>query len=86
MEHKDLMPGFMLRRTSVCDCKFLVILLSSDIEPGFGPHEGWWRCASFQIHDNHNEVEHEVNLLGAQIVLFTIHELFQMEHIGKINY
>ena len=80
MKHKDLVPGCKLIRTSVCTCRFLVILLSSDIESGFGPHDNWWRCASFQIGSN-NTI-----LMGAQIELHTVHELFQMEHLGGIDY
>ena len=76
MEHKDLVPGCRLLHKTVCGCKHLVILLSSDIEPGFGPNESWWRCASFYI-------GRDGMLLGAQVVLFTVHELFQMECLGN---
>ena len=80
MKHNDLVPGCKLIRTSVCGCKFLVILMSSDLESGLYPHEDWWRCASFQIGGDN------IMLLGAQIVLHTVHELFQMEHIGEVKY
>ena len=80
MENKDLVPGCKLIFTDVCGCKHLVILLSSDIEPGFDSGENWWRCASFYIAGD-NQM-----LLGAQIVLFTIHELFQMKYLGEVKY
>ncbi|MHC4621875.1 MAG: hypothetical protein ACYTEQ_29405 [Planctomycetota bacterium] len=76
LKHKDLNPGCMLIRKSVCGCEFLVVLLSSDIEPGLYGHEKW---ASFQIGQ-------DVGLFGAQIELFTEHELFKMKYIGQINY
>jgi hypothetical protein len=60
------------------DCPMLVVLLSSDREPGIEWTEDFWRCVEFQISSAMPK------LLGAQIVLYTKAELEQMERAGNL--
>ncbi len=59
--------------------KFLVLLLSSDREPGieFGM-DNFFRCAQFQMMPDNS-------LLGAQIVLYSIPELNKFSFYGKFE-
>ncbi len=57
----------------------LVILLSSDREPGIEWTEDFCRCAQFQISSDGN------SLFGAQIVLYTKGELEEMLQAGSLE-
>lgn len=57
--------------------KFLILLLSSDKEPGWKTDEDIWRCVQFQICGD--------GLLGAQIVLYNISELNEFYPAGKFE-
>lgn len=56
--------------------KHLILLLSSDREPGMEDGEEWWRVARFQLLPNGNP-------LGAQIALYTEKEIAKMEYAGR---
>ena len=77
---KEVNPGQKWFLKDVCGCKFLVITLSRDPEHEMTDLVQWWRCAKFHI------CEHGTgNFLGAQIVLFTPHEIYQMKYISEIS-
>ena len=57
----------------------LVILLSSDKEPGIEWTEDFCRCAQFQVKSDGSGV------LGAQIVLYTKSELEEMLQAGSLE-
>ena len=71
-------PGNIYKYTRQ-NSSFLVLLLSSDKEPGFEWDEEFWRCAEFQIYGREG-------LLGAQIVLYTKPEIEQMQKIGELSF
>jgi hypothetical protein len=57
---------------------YLIVLLSSDKEPGWEIDEEVWRCAQFQIGN-------PLTLLGAQIVIHTESELREMIKNGSLK-
>jgi hypothetical protein len=57
---------------------YAIVLLSSDIEPGWETDEEVWRCAQFQMGS-------PAQLLGAQIVIYTKSELQKMIEHGSLG-
>lgn len=74
-------PGdtFIIENKKGADVPFLIVLLSSDREPGIEyMQDSIYRCAQFQISKS------DGTLFGAQIVLYTIPELEEMKKWDNI--
>ena len=87
VKEKQMKPGDIFSRIDKCNVihlNYLVLLLSSDREPGIEYcQDSIYRCAQFMLSSA------DYHLLGAQIVLYTEAELKLMtpvNNLGHITY